>query len=1205
VYENFWNTTLSPGPNIVGGPNIGGNFYANPSGNGFSETPSTCSDINPRDGICDSSYTLTTDNIDYLPLAAPPPALGCGILDQPNKIYALTQDISSNGTCFTVAADNVTLDCQGHTINYAQNSAGYGVYVNGHNYVNIKNCKLQQTNNTVTWAHGVYLNSSSYNDITNVVITTTGIYSLGIFMSSSSYNTLSNNIITISSSHGILLYVNSNYNTIYNNNITSINSNGVYLWNSSFNSFYNNLINGTTPVYFNGIIYQNFWNTTKNCSAGPNIVGGQCIGGNFYATPSGNGFSETPSTCSDINPRDGICDSSYTLTTDNIDYLPLAAPPPALGCGILDQPNKIYALTQDISSNGTCFTVAADNVTLDCQGHTITYAINQSGNGIRISGKNHTTVKNCIIIQTNNTVQQAQAFMLDSSNHNQLINNTITTNGSSYSNGINIQSYSTNNTITENRITTFNLQSRGIMFDSYSNKNTISNNNITITASGSSLQNAPFGIVLRTVDNNTITGNRITTTGTYGDGVIILSGNGNNFTDNIISTSGANADALYLFKFESNVENNIFVNNILRAINGFDFISVGASNNTIINMTFNGSSYPTTASFVYDGNISIDSANAIQSPGFFNVSKYLNITNQSSGAWVFLNISYDQPSFDESKLRMYKWDTTSSSWQLLPDPNGVDTVNNIVYANITSFSTFAPLAQLGITPPTITIISPQNVTYNTSIVDFNVSLNEPGSWCGYSLNGEPNVTMTQINSSYFSAVRADLATGQYSIRFSCNDTAGNMNSTGLMYFSTNVTYNATVLNISIPKWSTLDAIMLNITSPVNVSVDVMYDGTIDWRTGQTTGINVDTSSWLANCQPYIWTSEGPECLLPIAIYGDNVASANITINYWYTNIPWAWQGAEMRISRAGKLMFDFSEIPTGIAKRARSVSLYHASRIPLAYGDFVTVYGVDAAGNRISTTIIIPFPPKEEKIITLPEASVSFVINPNCAGTRGEVRATTSADVAVYHEGTLLMVQSVGTAGFFAFTPELPGMYTFVASKEGYQDKTITYKVNDCSATRSTSMFGNILKCDAGVCKLISSITSTYMEGVTVDLSQFKQIISGISKVVDALNTMWKSFTYDSQNGILNISVTRPDFTVEADTGVSTVVETTSVNATIKINTPADVRIPATKIAVPGIEKKAIKRVAYISDGVEKNITDFSIEPGYIVINEELDIKKT
>jgi len=65
--SNYWNTTLTQGTNIVGGPYIGGNYWGRPDGTGYSDT---CSDSD-KDGICDQPYDLLGDgsNVDYLPLA--------------------------------------------------------------------------------------------------------------------------------------------------------------------------------------------------------------------------------------------------------------------------------------------------------------------------------------------------------------------------------------------------------------------------------------------------------------------------------------------------------------------------------------------------------------------------------------------------------------------------------------------------------------------------------------------------------------------------------------------------------------------------------------------------------------------------------------------------------------------------------------------------------------------------------------------------------------------------------------------------------------------------------------------------------------------------------------------------------------------------------------------------------------------------------
>jgi hypothetical protein len=61
---NFWNTTKTKRTNIVKGPYLGGNFWANPNGTGFSQT-AIDSDSN---GIRGQPYRVNGSDIDYLPL---------------------------------------------------------------------------------------------------------------------------------------------------------------------------------------------------------------------------------------------------------------------------------------------------------------------------------------------------------------------------------------------------------------------------------------------------------------------------------------------------------------------------------------------------------------------------------------------------------------------------------------------------------------------------------------------------------------------------------------------------------------------------------------------------------------------------------------------------------------------------------------------------------------------------------------------------------------------------------------------------------------------------------------------------------------------------------------------------------------------------------------------------------------------------------
>lgn len=70
-FQNAWNVSERPGPNVIGGPSVGGNYYATPDGTGVSQT---CTDSD-ADGFCDSPDDFgdagTANNTDFLPLASP------------------------------------------------------------------------------------------------------------------------------------------------------------------------------------------------------------------------------------------------------------------------------------------------------------------------------------------------------------------------------------------------------------------------------------------------------------------------------------------------------------------------------------------------------------------------------------------------------------------------------------------------------------------------------------------------------------------------------------------------------------------------------------------------------------------------------------------------------------------------------------------------------------------------------------------------------------------------------------------------------------------------------------------------------------------------------------------------------------------------------------------------------------------------------
>ncbi|MCP3686389.1 MAG: hypothetical protein GY861_27410 [bacterium] len=346
----------------------------------------------------------------------------CAVLDQQGETYYLTADItdSSQDTCIDITANDVTLDCQGNTID-GDDIASFGVSVNRAvqetTNITIKNCVITDWSvvsvflfnadeNTIidteassSQVAGIGLQNSDNNLLSNIIATDNGAQG-GIIIVEVDYS----EFINITSSNNIVGFFISNayFNTIRDSRIEDNAQYGFNINTAGSNNFYNNLINNTENSFTS--LDVNYLNTSRQ--TGDRIISdGTEIGGNFWANPNGTGYSET---CDDAD-QDGFCDQAYTIVADNTDYLPLSdeyheEPPEGIEiseCTVLDQQGETYLLTEDIvdSSQEICMDVVANDIILDCQDHTIDGT--EVGKGIYIFRASpesvNITIRNCVI----------------------------------------------------------------------------------------------------------------------------------------------------------------------------------------------------------------------------------------------------------------------------------------------------------------------------------------------------------------------------------------------------------------------------------------------------------------------------------------------------------------------------------------------------------------------------------------------------------------------------------------------------------------------------------------------------------------------------------------------------------------------------------------------------------------------------------------
>lgn len=231
------------------------------------------------------------------------------------QTYVKSNTVNNN----TVTNNNAGLHLQDSTT--TQNTIGNNTFSNNANYgVFFLNSGTNTFNHNVVSGNtntGLKLSGSSSNTLTNCTISGNNINGVE-FIGGSNSNTFRGNIVTNNTEQGIYIS-GSNSNTLSRNLVTGNGDKGIFAYQSQTNTIADNHFNNTNNFDLSTVMYANTWNTTY--ATGPNVIGGQYLGGNYWANPSDTGYSQT---CTDSN-GDGFCDNPYPLATNNTDNLPLHA----------------------------------------------------------------------------------------------------------------------------------------------------------------------------------------------------------------------------------------------------------------------------------------------------------------------------------------------------------------------------------------------------------------------------------------------------------------------------------------------------------------------------------------------------------------------------------------------------------------------------------------------------------------------------------------------------------------------------------------------------------------------------------------------------------------------------------------------------------------------------------------------------------------
>ena len=472
-----------------------------------------------------------------------PQTILCGdIIDTDHIIGTLPRSLSQNagGTCLTVTATNVTIDCASFSI--TGSGLGIGISVVNTTDVTIRNCVIS------TFQTGIKVDNvtqfTALNDtllnhtIAGILLTTSNTDSLitqstikdnignGIYLYNEKRDTLSHNIIQ-NNSNGTFISLSQNItlvnNTILLNRQAGILNNASDRTNITQNNITQNGISTTSASQIQFESFQRSVTITHNTiKSSPNASG---IISDIATPRQGTDFTIMNNTINNNGKNGILLDIENSTITQNFIQFNGQFNSASNGLGTVGDNNII---THNTITNNTVGGISVIENNNTVQNNTV---INSTQNGVLIKGDNNRITQNTIKNNGDIGLQILQISGSDSSVSNRITNNTILDNkfGIVLEPGV-INNVFGNNTITNNTDTQVNIT------DSSTQNNTFRNNTITgvITSVGVNISaGSGNAFALNTFSGSAVLAHDQTILGTnsWNDSSSGDSGGGNNWGD--------------------------------------------------------------------------------------------------------------------------------------------------------------------------------------------------------------------------------------------------------------------------------------------------------------------------------------------------------------------------------------------------------------------------------------------------------------------------------------------------------------------------------------------------------------------------------------------------------------------------------------------------------------------------------------------------